>query len=184
MFILSTLKGLSSFLSSLVGKSGVKRTDTEVLAALPPISTIGKPRESTNCSSWSWKVSWHLRQLQHTIYPRQGHNFQFLMVVQPNISPQSAQLESLEKEPTAFLGPGLCHGKTHGKGGFLVILLWFNGSSVMSRRKLTFLAFPLARVEETMQKCTWVSLVEKAATGFFSHGESDCKPFGNFYGNC
>lgn len=94
-FFEETLKGLFSFLSSLVGKLGVKRTDTEVLAPLPPISTIGKPRESTNCSSWSWKVSWHLRQLQQTIRPRQGQGQgPFLVVVQPNISHhQPAKLE-------------------------------------------------------------------------------------------
>ena len=95
----TTLKCMFSFLSSPVGKLGVKRTDSEVLAELPPISTIGKPRESTNCSSWTeTHVSWH-RQLQQTIQPTKGHTFPFLVVVQRNISHQSAQLESHEKAP-------------------------------------------------------------------------------------
>ena len=50
-------KPFPCFLSSLEGKLGVKCTDTEVLAALPPIRANGKPRESSNCTFWSWEVS-------------------------------------------------------------------------------------------------------------------------------
>ena len=61
MFFVAILRILGKpfpcFLSSLEGKLGVKCTDTEVLAALPPIRANGKPRESSNCTFWSWEVS-------------------------------------------------------------------------------------------------------------------------------